>query len=206
MEKPPRFRLAYDWRVRVPVELKRSYRLINHGPTTLITSAAGGRRNVMAAAWVVALDFDPPKLAAVIAQDTFTRQLVDESGEFVVNLPTRALADLTWTVGSVSGRELDKFARYGIATEPATRVSAPLVAGCAAWLECRVLAEPPIADKYDLFVAEVVAAWADNTLFDGASWRFPSEASRTIHHLAGGTFFTTGERFDASKLPPGEEP
>jgi flavin reductase (DIM6/NTAB) family NADH-FMN oxidoreductase RutF len=188
--------------MRVPVELKRSYRLINHGPTTLITSAARGRRNVMAAAWVVALDFEPPKLAAVIAQDTFTRELVEASGELVVNLPTRELADLTFTVGSVSGREGDKFAQYGIATEAASQVAAPLVAGCAAWLECRVIAEPRIAAEYDLFVAQVVAAWADDALFDGANWRFPSEESRTIHHLAGGSFFTTGDRFDALKRSP----
>ena len=55
--------------MRVPVELRRSVRLLNHSPTTLITSAAGGRTNVMAAAWVMALDFNPPK----IARDAFPR-------------------------------------------------------------------------------------------------------------------------------------
>ena len=53
--------------MRVAVPLRRAYKLINHGPTTLISSAWNGRRNVMAAAWVMALDYDPPKVAAVIA-------------------------------------------------------------------------------------------------------------------------------------------
>jgi len=44
------------------VNLHSAYRLLNHGPTTLITSAHNGKRNIMAAAWVCALDFDPPKV------------------------------------------------------------------------------------------------------------------------------------------------
>src|SRR5689334_16054278 len=145
--------------MRVPVPLRRAYRLINHGPTTLISAAHGDRKNVMAAAWVMALDFEPPKLAAVIAGETYTRELVAASGEFVVQLPTRAQLDLCYAAGSLSGHDVDKFAELGIETEPASLVKAPLVMGCAAWLECRVIAEPGIAERYDLFVAEVVAAW-----------------------------------------------
>ena len=73
--------------MRVSVPLRRAYKLINHGPTTLITSQAAGRRNVMSAAWVMAVDYDPAKIVAVIAADTFTRKLIEQSGEFVVNVP-----------------------------------------------------------------------------------------------------------------------
>ena len=48
----------------VPVDLAKAYRLINHGPTVLVSAAHGGRRNVMAAAWNMPLDFAPPKVAA----------------------------------------------------------------------------------------------------------------------------------------------
>jgi flavin reductase (DIM6/NTAB) family NADH-FMN oxidoreductase RutF len=181
--------------VRISIPLRRSYKLINHGPTTLIASAAGGRRNVMAAAWVMALDFEPPKLVAVIAEGTLTRELVDASGEFVVSLPTRATAAIAYALGSVSGREVDKFERYALETAPAALVSAPLVGGCVAWLECRVLPEPAIQARYDLFVAEVVHAWADDEVFVDGEWRFPDDERRTIHHLSRGTFLATGERF-----------
>ena len=178
--------------MRVAVPLPKACRLINHGPTTLIASAHGGRRNVMAAAWVMALDFDPPKVAAVIAGGTRTRELVEASGEFVIALPTVSQASLTLAVGSESGADVDKFAKHGIATEPASKVGPPLVAGCAAWLECRVIPEPGIAERYDLFVAEVVAAWADDASFRDGRWGFPDDAHRTIHHVAGGRFFVTG--------------
>jgi flavin reductase (DIM6/NTAB) family NADH-FMN oxidoreductase RutF len=89
--------------MRVPVPLRRAYKLINHGPTTLITSAAGGRRNVMTAAWVMAIDFEPAKLVAVIAAGTFTRRLVESSGEFAVNVPTAKLIDVVYAAGQISG-------------------------------------------------------------------------------------------------------
>ena len=77
---------------RVAVPLPKSYLLLNHGPTVLVSSAHGGQRNVMAAAWNMALDFDPPKVAVVIDKSTLTRELVEASGEFVLNVPAREQA------------------------------------------------------------------------------------------------------------------
>jgi flavin reductase (DIM6/NTAB) family NADH-FMN oxidoreductase RutF len=187
--------------MRVAVPLRRAWKLLNHGPTTLISARAGAEVNVMSAAWVMAIDFEPPKVAAVVAEGTHTRQLIEASGEFVVSLPTRAQADLAWAVGSVSGRDVDKFARFGIAAAAAAQVAAPLVEGCVAWLECRRLPEPGIGERYDLLIAEVVHAWADDRVFVDGAWRFDGhDELRTIHHLARGTFFTTGERFQAQPL------
>ncbi len=47
---------------RRPVPLAKAYRLLNHGPTVLVSAAHGGQRNIMAAAWAMPLDFEPPKL------------------------------------------------------------------------------------------------------------------------------------------------
>jgi flavin reductase (DIM6/NTAB) family NADH-FMN oxidoreductase RutF len=58
-----------------PVALEHASRLINHGPTVLITSAHGGHRNVMAAAWSMPVEFTPPRIAVVIDKKTFTREL-----------------------------------------------------------------------------------------------------------------------------------
>jgi flavin reductase (DIM6/NTAB) family NADH-FMN oxidoreductase RutF len=184
-------------------DLRRAYRLINHGPSTLVSARANGRTNVMAAAWVMAIDFEPARLVAVLARDTFTRGLVVTSREFVVNLPTVAQAHLAWTVGSESGADVDKLQRYGIRTAPAATVEAPLIEGCVGWLECKVLDEPGIQDTYDLFVAQVSAAWYDKEVFDGREWNFTKHPERrTIHHLGRGVFYATGERIVAEKLEP----
>lgn len=185
--------------MRIPVALAHAHRLLNHGPTTLVSTAHGGRRNVMAAAWVMPLDFEPPKFAAVVAADTFTRELLLASGECVLHAPTTAQIDLTYALGSHSGRDEDKLSRYGVATETASVVAAPLVAGCAAWLECRRLPEPAIEERHDLFVLECVAAWADDALWNNGDWRFATAGPRTIHHRKGGLFFATGESIAAKR-------
>jgi flavin reductase (DIM6/NTAB) family NADH-FMN oxidoreductase RutF len=183
------------------VPLSKALRLLNHGPTTLVSAAHGGRRNVMAAAWVMPLDFQPPKVLAVIAGGTFTRELIEASGEFALNLPPAAMLEATMAVGSVSGREVpDKFARFGLGAFAAAKIGAPLVAGCVGWLECRVIREERNEREYDLFIAEVVSARADPRVFADGRWRFEeaSEDLRTIHHVAGGNFFATGKALGAS--------
>ncbi len=182
----------------VAVELPKAYRLLNHGPVTIVTSAHGGRRNLMAAAWTMPLDFSPPKVCVVIDRNTLTRELVEASGCFVLNLPCRTQAQTTLDVGSLGGRDVpsgDKFAHYGLATRPASRIEAPLLEGCVGWLECRVVAEPHNQQAYDLFIGEVVAAWADAEVFSEGRWHFEGATvdRRTLHYVAGGSFFVTGD-------------
>ena len=187
---------------RISVPLPKCYLLLNHGPTVLVSTAHVGRQNVMAAAWNMALDFDPPKVAVVIDKSTLTRELIEASGEFVLNVPAREQAAMTLAAGSESGRDSDKLARVmrsGIhsdgAGETASMVGAPLIAGCLAWLECRVIPEPHIQQTYDLFLGEVVAAWADPRAFSNNRWHFPSDDRRSIHYISGGSFFATGDEF-----------
>jgi len=182
-----------------PVPLPKACRLLNHGPTVLVSSAHAGRRNVMAAAWSMPLDFDPPKVAVVIDKATFTRELIEASGEFVLAVPTRSLAAQTLAAGSSSGKDGDKFDALGLEAHPASQVAAPLPAGCVGWLECRVIEEPHIQRTHDLSLAEVVAAWADPAAFSDGHWHFQADAQRSIHYIAGGNFFVTGEAFDVKE-------
>lgn len=184
---------------RLSVELEKSYRLLNHGPTVLVSSAHDGRQNVMAAAWSMPLDFSPPKVTVVIDRNTLTRELVEASGEFVLNIPTREQARATLAVGSKSGRESDKFAEAGLHTLPGAKVGAPLIEGCLGWLECRVIPEPHVQQRYDLFIGEIVAAWADARAFHNGHWVFEEGVPRSIHYVAGGNFFETGEAFEIER-------
>jgi flavin reductase (DIM6/NTAB) family NADH-FMN oxidoreductase RutF len=181
--------------MRTDVPLAKAYLLLNHGPVTLVSSRSGPRSNVMAASWAMPLDFDPPKVVVVIDRNTLTRELVDASGEFALNVPPRGLTDTTIGVGSVTGREVDKWSQFGIATLPAAKIAAPLIGGCIAWLECRVLDERPTQQRCDLFIAEVVAASADDSVFSAGRWHFGDDALRSVHYVAGGQFFTTGEPY-----------
>jgi flavin reductase (DIM6/NTAB) family NADH-FMN oxidoreductase RutF len=193
---------------RLDVPLAQASRLLNHGPTVLVSAAHGGRRNIMAAAWAMPLDFDPPKLAVVVDRSTYTRQLIDASGEFALQLPCAAQADVCYSLGSSSGAALaaqgdDKFHRLGLATFSGRQLAVPLLAGCVAWLECRVIAWPAVQAAHDLFLAEVVAAQADGRVFSQGRWQFDAApaALRTLHHLGGGQFVLPGEALKAGLLP-----
>jgi len=189
------------------IALNKAYRLLNHGPTVLVTSAHGEHCNIMAAAWNTPLDFNPPKVAIVIDKNTYTRELMEASGTFAINVPCRAQAEMVVRVGNCSGRELlgkspdNKLAAFDIPTFPAKEILAPLIEGCVAWLECKIIPEPHTQNTYDLFLAEVVAAQADERVFSDGRWHFEGhdqenlDKLRTIHHVAGGAFMSIGEAF-----------
>ncbi len=190
-----------------PVDLAQASRLVNHGPTVLVTSAHGGRRNVMAAAWSMPVEFTPPRIAVVIDKSTYTRELVEASGAFGLCIPCRSLADLTYSVGSVSGRptaagEPDKFARFGVEASAGPVLGLPQIAGCIGWLECRVIPEPHAQQAYDTFFGEVVSAQADARIFAGGHWsvRDDNAALHTLHHLGGGLFGVAATTVQANML------
>ncbi len=97
------------------VELQYASRLLNHGPTILITSydAPSDRRNVMAAAWSMPVEFAPPRVAIVVDKSTWTREIIERNGTFGIVVPGVAAASWTYAVGSVSGRDEDKFNARG---------------------------------------------------------------------------------------------
>jgi flavin reductase (DIM6/NTAB) family NADH-FMN oxidoreductase RutF len=183
------------------LELSKAYRLLNHGPTVLISSDHNGKLNIMAAAWVCALDFDPPKITAIIDKNTYTSELIEASGSFAINVPCVAQVDLVTKLGASSGRELDgtdKFAVNKLETFAAKHISAPLLEGCVAWLECKIIPEPHNQNTYDLFIAEVVAAYTDERVFSNGRWHFDGHDDlRTIHHVAGGAYFAAGTLLQA---------
>lgn len=188
-----------------PVALEHASRLINHGPTVLVTSAHGERRDVMAAAWSMPVEFTPPRIAVVIDKNTYTRELAAASGVFGICIPGAAAIDLTFAVGTTSGRETDKFDAFGIDIVKGPVLGLPLIeANCAAWLECRLISEPHTEDAYDTCFAEVVAAAADARIFANGHWNVDESnvPLHTIHHLGAGKFVRASSMQQAQPRKP----
>ena len=189
-----------------PVPLEKSYRLINHGPTILVSARHDGVDNVMAASWACALDFAPPKLTVVLDKSAKTRELVEKSGRLVIQVPTVAQMDLTHEVGNRSlAEQPDKLARCGVELFGIDGHEQPFVAGCSAWLACRVIPEPHNQERYDLFIAEIIGAWADTRVFRDGHWHFETAdpAWRSLHYVAGGHFYAIGEAMDVDGILAG---
>src|SRR6218665_568989 len=125
-----------------PVELRKSFRLINHGPTVLVSAFHDGVDNVMAAAWVCALDYAPPKITVVLDKSAATRALVEKSGEFVIQVPNAAQLRLSEPVAPTSHTEdAEKLRSCGVKLARLPDSSRPFVDGCSAWLACRLIPE-----------------------------------------------------------------
>jgi flavin reductase (DIM6/NTAB) family NADH-FMN oxidoreductase RutF len=194
--------------MRATVDPERACRLINHGPTVLVSAAHAGRRNLMAAAWSMPVEFAPPRIAVVIDRKTFTRELIAATGMLALCVPCRAQADLVWTVGSVSGHDpelqgTDKFRRYGIGWFDGPALGLPCVEGCVAWMEARVIAEPHTEAAYDTLFVEVVSAQADDRVFADGRWSFRDDNTElhTLHHLGAGVFAVPSRTVAAGLLP-----
>lgn len=180
----------------VGVALDKACRIINHGPTVLVSARHAGVDDVMAAAWCCALDFAPPKLTVVLDKSSRTRALIEQSGSFVIQVPTAAQLRLTHAVGNVSmNDDADKLKHCGVESFAIEGFDLPFVAGCSGWLACKLISEPHNQQTYDLFIGEVVGAWADARVFHDGRWHFEGadSALRSLHYVAGGHFYAIGE-------------
>jgi flavin reductase (DIM6/NTAB) family NADH-FMN oxidoreductase RutF len=180
------------------VSLPHASRLLNHGPTVLVTTRYGDKTNVMAAAWSMPVEFTPPRIAIVIDKNTYTRELIEASGQFALCLPAQKLAAFTYAVGSASGRQADKAAllvQHGSHWQIGPVLGLPVIEeGCSAWLECRRIPEPHSEAAYDTCFAEVVSAAADPRIFAQGRWdvRDDNADLHTLHHLGAGNFARAG--------------
>ena len=185
-----------------PVPLSKAFRLINHGPAVLVSARHQGVSNVMAAAWACALDYAPPKLTVVLDKAALTRELIEKSGHFVIQIPTAAQIELTYEVGHRSlNDDPDKLAHCGVTLFDMAGYDLPFVRGCSAWMACRLVPEPHNQQTYDLFIGEVVGAWADTRVFRDGHWHFETAdpSLRSLHYVAGGHFYAIGEALDVAE-------
>jgi flavin reductase (DIM6/NTAB) family NADH-FMN oxidoreductase RutF len=156
-------------------------RLLEPGPIVLVSSAWKGRTNIMTMGWHTVMEFTPSLVGCIIAGGNYSFDLVRKSRECVINVPTSDLVPTVVDIGNCSGRDVDKFAKFGLTAAPAARVKAPLIAECYANLECR-LADGRLVNRYNFFIFEVVKAQA------ATSPRYP----KTIHYYGDGIFMESG--------------
>ena len=181
-----------------PVELAESYRFLNLGPTVLVSAKAHGVENVMSCAWNMPVEYDQMQVS--LGKQSYTRRLVEESGFFVINVPTKQLIAQVLAVGSESYADNPhKLDTVKFFHQP--EFDLPLVEGAAAWLVCRLRSNPAVQEAHDLFLGDVVAAWADDRVFRDGHWHFEDapDALRTIHYIAGGQFYVIGDSVNYSK-------
>lgn len=181
-------RPARDARRCVP--LPQAYRLFGSNPLVMVTSVGQRGPNVMTCAWCTPYDFNPPHLLLVIDPASLTAANIRATGIFAVHIVNEALARLAVRCGSVSGRTVDKFARFGIVWR-AGRNGAPVLADAPAYLEC-ALTDAALAKKQGIIIGRGTYAAAFPAVFRRGCWQPRAAAGRLLHHLGGNRFLRAG--------------
>jgi flavin reductase (DIM6/NTAB) family NADH-FMN oxidoreductase RutF len=164
-------------------------RYLEPGPIVLVSSHWRGKSNIMTLGWHVVLEFTPSLIGLMISSGNHSFEMIKNSGECVVNLPTTALTDVAVGIGNTSGAAIDKFAHFGLSAEKAEKVQAPLIAECHAAFECR-LHDDALVDRYNVFIFEVVKAHV------AARPKHP----QTLHYTGDGVFMVAGKTISRRSL------
>lgn len=135
-------------------------------PAVLVTVRdEKGEDNLLTVAWTGTICSNPPMLYVSVRPDRYSYHAIKESGEFVVNLTTEALAKATDFCGVRSGRDLDKFEAAGLTRIPAVKVNCPSIEESPVNIECRVK-EAMDLGSHTMFIADVVHVTVDEKYMD----------------------------------------
>jgi len=157
-------------------------RFLEPGPIVLVSSAYKDRTNIMTMGWHMVMEFSPALVGCLISGGNHSHGLIRNSRQCVINIPTTDIADTVVKIGNTSGRDIDKFAEFGLTPQSGSHVRAPLIEECYANFEC-ILADAAWVNKYNVFVFEVVKAHV------ATSPKLP----KTIHYRGDGEFMISGE-------------
>lgn len=159
-------------------------------PAVLVTCGVE-RPNIITLAWVGTVCSRPPMVGIAVRPERHSHHLLQEAGEFVVNLPSVDQVEAVNRCGTISGRDHDKFVLCGLTAAPASKVRVPLIAECPIHLEC-VVRQTLSLGTHDLFLGEVVAVQADEALVGPAGAIAYSHAHLLCY--LGGEYYALGER------------
>jgi flavin reductase (DIM6/NTAB) family NADH-FMN oxidoreductase RutF len=168
--------------------LAKIRRYLEPGPIVLVSSAWKGKTNIMTMGWHMMMQFSPALFGCYIWNGNHSFEMIRQSKECVINIPTTDLVNEAVGIGNCSGDRIDKFKKFGLTPVPAAKVSAPLISECYANFECK-LVDGSLISKYGLFIWEVVKAHA------ATSPKYPE----TLHYRGEGVFMISGRSLSMRK-------
>ena len=177
-------------------------------PVPVVLVSCGGTQdwkpNLITIAWAGSVCSDPPMLSISVRPERHSHAMIQATHEFVVNIPSPRQAKVVDWCGTVSGRDVDKFAVTGLTPAKALKVRCPIITECLLNLECRVQTSLKLG-SHTMFVAEVVAVQVSSTLLD-TKGRLRLEKGGLLA-FAHGQYFELGRSlghfgFSVRKHPP----
>ncbi len=176
------------------LKLSKVFTLMEPGPVVLVTTHDGRKDNIMTISWTMVMDFTP-LFAITTGEWNYSYAALRKHRECVIAIPTVDMLDKVVGIGTCSGKDTDKFAKFKLTPMQGRAVRSPLIKECLANIECTVV---DIVRKHGIVVLKAVAACIDTA----------RKEKRTVHAVGDGTFIVDGRKIDrrkmmASKLPYG---
>ena len=135
-------------------------------PAVMVSvSDKDGKNNIITVAWAGTICTNPPMVSISVRPERYSYHMIDETGEFVINLTNEDLAKASDYCGVRSGRDVDKFKELKLTKEKADFVKAPMIGESPVSVECRVK-EILELGSHHMFLADVLAVHADEEYMD----------------------------------------
>lgn len=160
-------------------------------PPVMVSCGTMEESNIITVAWTGILNTHPAKTYVSIRPQRHSYKIIKESGEFTLNLTPARLIRAADFCGMYTGAKVDKFAKCNLTKEEGYDVSCPSIAESPLSLECRVTDVVPLG-THDMFVADIVAVRADESLLDETGKLCMERAD--LAAFAHGEYFSLGKK------------
>ena len=153
---------------------KRSFKggaMLNPVPAVMV-SCGSRKPNIITIAWTGIVNSNPPMTYISVRKERYSHNIIEKTGEFVINLCSEELAFATDFCGVRSGRDTDKFKEMKLTPERAEAVRCPMIKESPVNIECRVR-EIIELGSHDMFIADILKVHVDEQV--------PEHFSMAIH-------------------------
>jgi flavin reductase (DIM6/NTAB) family NADH-FMN oxidoreductase RutF len=162
-------------------------------PAALISCGSNpDEYNLMTVSWLGTVCSEPPMCYISVRPGRHSHEIIKRNGEFVINLTTVELSQVTDWCGVKSGRDMDKFKESGLTAIPATVVNCPIVEESPVSIECRVKEIIPLG-SHDMFIADVVNIIVEDKYINPESGAFDLAASGLLAY-SHGNYYAMGKK------------
>ena len=151
----------------------------------------GEKPNIVTVAWTGTICSDPAMVSISVRPERYSHDIIEETGEFVINLVTKDLTYATDYCGVRSGRDMDKFKEMNLTPLPSKMIDAVGIEESPVNIECKVV-EVKKLGSHDMFIAEVVNVTVDDRYMDENN-KFNLNDSDLVAY-SHGEYFTLGEK------------
>ena len=146
--------------------------LLNPVPAVMVSCAGKDpskedqRPNIITIGWTGTVNSEPPMVSISVRKSRHSHKLIDETGEFVINLVNKQLAKSCDLCGVKSGAQIDKFKTCGLTPVKANGLDyAYAIKEAPVSISCKVESMTELG-SHDMYLAKIVGIEADSYLLD----------------------------------------